>query len=252
MNDLSEKEQLDELRAWWQENRAMVLGGVGLGIALILGFRMYTSQQVNEALAASTRYEDLVEAVADGELEPARDIAATLFADYDDTVYARQARLAMARLYMDRGRDADAAEVLRPLATSGGDEPLELVARLRLARILLYQDKPGEVLDLIEVPADSAFASRYHEVLGDAHYALGNLAEAASAWNAALADVRGQQTIDARLIRMKLDDLPDVDGAGSSADVGVPLPTVKPAAADEPAADTVDEDDTSEQDEVEE
>lgn len=212
----------------------MVLGGVGLGIALILGFRMYTTQQAGEALAASAQYENLVEAVADGELEPARDIAATLFADYGDTVYARQARLAMARLYMDRGRDADAAEVLRPLATSGGDDPLELVARLRLARVLLYQDKPDEVIDLLDVPADTAFAARYHEVLGDAHYALGNLSQAAAAWNAALADARGQQTIDARLIRMKLDDLPDLDGAAASSELGVPVPGVATTTADEP------------------
>ncbi len=211
----------------------MVLGGVGLGIALILGFRMYTTQQASEALAASAQYENLVEAVADGELEPARDIAATLFTDYGDTVYARQARLAMARLYMDRGRDADAAEVLRPLAESGGDDPLELVARLRLARVLLYQDKPAEVIDMLDVPADTAFAARYHEILGDAHYALGNLSQAAAAWSAALADARGQQTIDARLIRMKLDDLPDLD-AGASSDPGVPVPGVASTTADEP------------------
>ena len=159
MNDLSEKEQLDELRAWWQENRGMVLGGIVLGIAVIAGFRLYTSQQVNTALEASAEYEALVEEVADGDFEPAAEIAERLFSDYDDTVYASQARLAMARLYMDRGRDADAADVLRPLATAGGDTPLELVARLRLAQILLYQDRPQDVLELLETPEDSAFAA---------------------------------------------------------------------------------------------
>ena len=210
MNDLTEKEQLDELRAWWQENRAMVLGGIALGIAVIAAFRMYTTSQENAALEASAHYESLIEEVADNNLEPAEAIAATLFSDYDDTAYARQARLAMARLYMDRGRDADAAEVLRPLATGGGNSPLELVARLRLARVLLYQDKPQEVLDLLEPPQDSAFVARYNEVIGDAHYALGNLDEAAAAWNAVLADVEGQQTVDVQLVRMKLDDLPEI------------------------------------------
>lgn len=210
VNDLSEKEQLDELKAWWAENRAWVLGGIAIGLAIIIGFRSYTSAQIGASTEASTHYEQLAEEVSADRLEPAEDIAATLFADYSGTVYADQARLAMARLYMDRGRDGDAAEVLRPLAARG-DEPIELVGRLRLAQILLYQDKPQEALELLDVPEDSAFAARYNDVIGDAHYALGQLDEAAAAWNAVLADTEGQQTVDAAFVRMKLADLPEAD-----------------------------------------
>ena len=209
MNELSEKEQLDELRVWWQENRFLVIGGIALGIAIIAGFRLWTSSQSEQSLAASTRYEALIAEVADNKLEPARVIADELFSDYSATIYADQARLAMARLYMDSGRDADAAEVLRPLAVGSGDEPMQLVARLRLARILLYQDKPQEVLELLDASTDSAFAARYNEVIGDAHFALGNFDEAAAAYTAVLADVRGQQTIDAAFVQMKLSDLPE-------------------------------------------
>ncbi len=209
MNDLSEKEQLDELRVWWQENRFLVIGGIALGIAIIAGFRMWTSNQFDKSLAASTHYEALTAEVAGNKIEPARAIADELFNNYSATVYADQARLAMARLYMDSGRDADAAEVLRPLAVGSGDEPMHLVARLRLARILLYQDKPQEVLNMLDAPSDSAFAARYNEVIGDAHFALGHFDDAADAYTAALADVRGQQTIDAALVQMKLSDLPD-------------------------------------------
>lgn len=218
MNDLSEKEQLDELRSWWKENQAWVLGGIAIGLLAIFGLRYYQSQQQEGALQASARYEALVNEVADDQLDPAIEIAATLFAEHGDTVYASQARLAMARMYMDRGRDADAAEVLRPLATSGGDDPLRLVARLRLARVLLYQDKPQEVLDLLKMPEDTAFAARYNEAIGDAHYALGNMTEAAAAYQAVLADSSAQQTVNAQFVRMKLADLPDTDAADLAAD----------------------------------
>lgn len=220
MNDLSEKEQLDELRAWWQENRAWVLGGIAIGIAAIVGFRMWGNAQMTMATEASAQYEALVDEVADDNLDPAKEIADNLFANYASTVYADQARLAMARLYMDRGRDADAAEVLRPLAGKRGSEPLIQVARLRLARILLYQDKPEEVLQLLEAPADSAFAARVNEVLGDAHFALGNIDAAADAYNAVLADAEGQQTVDAALVRMKLNDLPQADDPADAGEQG--------------------------------
>lgn len=225
MNDLSEKEQLDELRAWWQENRAWIIGGVVIGLVAIIGYRMHSTQQLNEALEASAHYEALTEEVSDNDLEGSQAIAGKLFADYGDTVYARQARLAMARLYMERGRDADAAGVLRPLADAGGDDPLRLIARLRLARVLLYQDKPEEALELLDLPADTAFAARFNELTGDAHYALGNMDAAAAAYAAVLADVNGQQTVNVDLVRMKLNDLPDTDEAvptdGDTADEAV-------------------------------
>lgn len=217
MNDLSEKEQLDELRSWWQENRAWVLGGIAIGLVAIFGLRYYQGNQQESALQASARYEALVNEVADDDLEPAIEIANALFAENGDTVYAEQARLAMARLYMDRGRDADAAEVLRPLAQSRGDNPLRLVARLRLARVLLYQDKPQEALDLLEMPGDTAFAARFNEAIGDAHFALGNIAEAAAAYEAVLADSASQQTVNVQFVRMKLADLPDSADASATA-----------------------------------
>lgn len=211
MNDLSEKEQIDELRSWWKENRPWILGGIAVGLVAIIGFRMYQSQQLNDALQASARYEALVNEVADDKLEPAMEISNSILTENGNTVYASQTRLAMARLYMDRGRDADAAEVLRPLAESGGDDPMRLIARLRLARVLLYQDKPQEALDLLQKPGDTAFVARFNEVIGDAHFALGNMEEAAAAYEAVLADTAAQQTVNAQLVQMKLADLPDMN-----------------------------------------
>jgi len=220
VNDLSEKEQLDELRAWWQENRAWIIGGVAIGLAAIIGFRMYSTQQLNSALEASAHFEALAEEVADNDLAGSETLANTLFTEYDDTVYASQARLAMARLYMDSGRDADAAEVLGPLARSGGDDPLALVARLRLARVLLFQEKPQQALELLDLPSDTAFTARFNELIGDAHFALGNMEEAAAAYEAVLADINGQQTINVDVVRMKLNDLPDTSEAEPMADAG--------------------------------
>ncbi|MBT8085027.1 MAG: tetratricopeptide repeat protein [Woeseia sp.] len=211
MNDLSEKEQIDELRGWWKENRAWVLSGIAIGLVAIIGFRMYKTQQLTSALQASVRFEELVDAVADNKLEQANSIAGTIFSENSETVYASQARLAMARLYMDRGRDADAVEVLRPLATASGNDPVQLVGRLRMARVLLYQGKPQEALDLLDEPADTAFAARFRELIGDAHAELGNVAEAATAYQSVLGDVAAQQTVNVQLVQMKLDDLPDLN-----------------------------------------
>jgi len=208
VNDLSEKEQLEEFRAWWSQNAWFVIGGLLLGIAGLVGWNFWQDRQASAEVAASSAYEALVEQVADGNQDEAGTLAAELFRDYDATPYAAQGRLAMARLYMDGGRDQDAADVLRPLAASGDGDVMTLVARHRLAQILLYQDKPQDVIDLIGTPGDTAFAARFHEVLGDAQLALGNLTQAREAYQAVLADARAAQTVNTALVRMKLDDLP--------------------------------------------
>ena len=38
MEELSEKEQLDAMRSWWQENGRYVIGGVMLGVAMLVGW----------------------------------------------------------------------------------------------------------------------------------------------------------------------------------------------------------------------
>jgi len=211
VEDLSEKEQLDALRAWWAENGSYVMGGIAVGIVVIFGWNSWQQGIAEEEIAASTLFEDVMEAAGRGLVDSAGPPAETLFADYPTTPYAAQARLAMARLYMDRGRDQDAADVLRPLAESGGDDELSLVARLRLARILLYQEKPEQAVTLASGQTDTAFAARFSDVLGDAYAALGQYSEAEAAYIAALNDNPLAPTVDATLVQLKINDLPAPD-----------------------------------------
>lgn len=115
----------------------------------------------------------------------------------------------MARLYMDKGRDQDAADTLRGLVEGDADPALQQIGTLRLAKILLYQNKPQEVVDLLaDKSGDSAFAARFAEVLGDAYVALERYDDAADRYALALADDPQLPTVDRNLIQMKINDLP--------------------------------------------
>jgi predicted negative regulator of RcsB-dependent stress response len=239
VNDLSEKEQLDALRAWWAENGSYVMGGIAVGIVVIFGWNSWQQGIAEEEVAASTLFEDVMEASARGFIDSAIPPAESLFAEYPDSPYAAQARLALARLYMDRGRDQDAADVLRPLAESAADDELTLVARLRLARILLYQERPEEVIALASGQPETAFAARFNEILGDAHAALGQYSEAEAAYIAALNDNPLAPTVDATLIQLKINDLPAPDQAAAPVDAEVQVE--EPMPADDADDETVNE-----------
>lgn len=212
MDDLlSEKEQIDKMRAWWSDYGLYVVGGIVLGAAILFGINYYQTQKVNAEIAASALYDDLTEYVTGGDLEAAETTAAELDSDYGNSSYAAQSKLAMARLYMDKNRDQDAAEALNELLEMNGFEHIQHVARVRLAKVLLYQGKPEDVLTLLEGKENEAFAARYAEELGDAYVALGRYDEARTSYQEALGEA--QPTIDQGLVQLKLMDLPDEGGS---------------------------------------
>lgn len=208
MEDLSDKEQLDAMRSWWAENGNFVLGGIAAGLILIFGWNRWQGGIADAEIAASTLYEDVMYAADLGRIEDAVGPANELFETYESSPYTAQTRLAMARLYMDKSRDQDAADVLRGLIESSPDDELALIGRLRLAKILLYQGKAEEALSVLRDRADTAFAARYSEVMGDAYAAMGSYSEAEAAYIAALNDSQLTPTVDLSIIQLKINDLP--------------------------------------------
>ncbi len=212
MDDLqSEKEQIEEMKAWWAEYGRYVIAGVIIAVGLIIGFTLYKNNKLEAQIEASELFETLANHVADGDLEDAQGVAGQLANNYANTAYAAQSKLAMARLYMDQNRDQDAADVLNELLQMRGNGALKHVGRVRPARILLYQDKPQEVLDLLDGQDNEAFAGLYAEARGDAHAALGQVAEAGEAYRLALAD--STRAVNVGLVQMKLLDLPEEEPA---------------------------------------
>ena len=104
MDDLSEKEQIEVMRSWWKENGTYVVLGIVIGVGGIFGLNQWRANQLETQIAASDLFEDLAEEIAENRLEPAEALASDMYGDYGTTIYADQARLAMARLYMDQGR----------------------------------------------------------------------------------------------------------------------------------------------------
>ncbi len=240
---LSEKEQIEAMRDWWRENGRFVIGGIVLGVGILVGWNQWKEYRLTARLEASARYETLANQVSGGMVDAAEASANDLYENYASTSYAALARLAMARLYMDRGRDQDAADTLEALLAIRGGTETQMVGRLRLAKIYLYQDKPQEVVDLLSGFEDSAFAARYDELLGDAHAALGEIPDAAASYARAMADDPTAPTVNRSLIQMKIVDLPDDEPAPDEAASEEPAAdaSVEPAAdtSVEPAADEV-------------
>jgi predicted negative regulator of RcsB-dependent stress response len=224
----SEKEQIEEMKAWWVEYRLYIISGVLIAVGGLLGYNHIQSSKLAAQIEASVLFETLAGHVFDGDLDDAEVVADNLANSYANTAYAAQSKLAMSRLYMDKNRDQDAADALTDLLAMRGNRALKSVGRLRLARVLLYQDKPQEVLDLLADQDGEAFAGLYAEMRGDAYAVLGQISDANEAYQIALTDT--SQTVNRGLVQMKLIDLPDVPAAAADEVEPEPDQVVEPDA----------------------
>ena len=238
MDDLlSEKEQIEQIRTWWSQYGGYVIGGLGLGIAVLAGYNYYENSKLEAQLEGSAMYESLTQHVVSGSLEEAETVASELDMKYAETSYAAQAKLAMARLYMDKNRDQDAIDTLNELLASSADEATKHVARARLARLLAYQGKSQEVIELLEDQDSEAFAAIYNELLGDAYYALGRIDDAQAAYQRVMLDPLATATVDQQLVQWKALDLPEPPAEEPTAAETEAQEVLEEPAVEEPAVD---------------
>lgn len=207
---LTERDQWDALKTWLKENGAWIVAGVLLGLLLLYGWRWWQERVTTRAQAAATRYSDVLEALARNDRARADQLTAALGKDYGETPYVDQAQLLLARADVDSGSLDEAAKRLERVAASSDDRELRSVARLRLARVQLMQQKADAALATLAQGEAGAFVPAFEEVKGDALLAKGDRAGALAAYRKA-AEATEPALIDHGLLQLKINDLAPVD-----------------------------------------
>ena len=90
------------------------------------------------------------------------------------------------------------------------DEAIEKNIRKNIEKNM-YQKKYQEVIDMLTENNGHAFETKYSELLGDAYYGLQEYDAAEAAYLEALRTTNQPQVVDAALIQMKINDLPDTN-----------------------------------------
>jgi predicted negative regulator of RcsB-dependent stress response len=224
---LSEKEQIERIREWWRENGWYLVGGIALGALALFGWNRYQHYVDTRGEQAAALYAQVRDALADDNRESAQRLLGQLREDYASSPYTDQAGLMLARAFLVSDT-SKAAEELRYVMEHTDDHELGLIARLRLARVLIYQKQDRQALNLLAVDDPGQFAARISEIRGDAYVALKDTEAARTAYTSALT-APGSDWLNRNFLEMKLDALgspqqaADVEGApggGSGAEAG--------------------------------
>lgn len=196
----------ERVKAWIRANGSSLFLGIVLGVGILLGFEWWNSHKQDRAAAASALFTQVLTQQQQGATADARATADRLMKEYEATPYAGKAALVAARIAFDAQDAAAAQSYLQWAMTEGREEATRHAARLRLGRILLAQDKIDEALPLVQVDQYNGFQAEYEELRGDLLAKKGQLAEARTAYRAALERLRAGSPY-ARVLQMKLDDL---------------------------------------------
>lgn len=194
---LNEHEQSEQVRNWLRNNALGLIGGVGLGLAVIAGWQWWQGQRLQQGMQANATYAQATGTLAAGKVPADKGQAMLASLEKGNPTLGTLAALQLAKAQVDAGKRDDAIATLRKLGEADAD--LRPVVRQRLARLLIDAGKAKDALPLLDDERDAAML----DVRGDAQFALGDKAKAQEAYRKALAlvDVGNPQH---RLISMKL------------------------------------------------
>lgn len=202
----TEEQQVEALKQWWADNGRAVLLGIGIGLAMIFGFRAWQGQKESTAQNASGVYTDVLESLErDDDGERFLGLVEEIREDYAGSPYAAMASLAEARFQVENDNLPEAESALRWAADEGTFGEIVPVAQLRLARVLKAQGKYPEALKALDRVSSPAFTGHVEEIRGDIYLDQGDAAQAASAYQRARDS--GSPTNSGAALQMKIDDL---------------------------------------------
>lgn len=204
--NISEREQLETLRKWWDANGKAIVLGLAVGLAALFGYRYWQSMLDAKAESASLNYQHFLQLAAAGPGDEARSAGQAIVGAYPDSAYARLTSLLLARLEVDDGKLPAAKAHLQWVIDNAKGSELADVARGRLAQLLLAEGDVDAASAQVSKVQDAGATTSFAELRGDILAAQGKHAEAAAMYERAIAEV-GDVGGDASHLEMKRDAL---------------------------------------------
>ena len=200
------EQELEALKKWWGENGRTVVIGVLLGLGGVFGWTTYQQRLEANAEALSIIYQQIIEAVSQGQHGAVRAQAASLIESSPKSGYAALGALLAAKSAYAQ-KDLDGAKnslfwVIQNAEKTG----LKDIARIRLARVLIEENRLNEAKQNLDGVENPSFSPTVNEIRGDIRLMEGDVEGAREAYQRTLNAENASGTTRER-VRMKMDDL---------------------------------------------
>lgn len=210
----TDEERVEALKKWWKENGTSLVSGLVIGVSALVGWNLWTDHKQGVGDQASAVYSRMMASIAQGNPDQAQTSAGELVTNFTGSAYATHAALAMAKVKVEQGDLVAAASQLRWAMDHASQSAMKHIARLRLARVLLAQEKHDAALaELTGIDAGS-FKALYEELRGDILLGQGKNKEAYVAFQSAMNTLEpaSQNRV---MLQIKMDSIGNLDTPAS-------------------------------------
>jgi predicted negative regulator of RcsB-dependent stress response len=187
--DFEEQERIAELKAWWEDNRWYVLGGILLAIAIFAGYRGYLWWNAKQAEDAAAAWAPVNDALKAKDTRKTEEAAKAMIEKHPGSFQASESALILARLAFEDGKLDESRKQLE-WVLANGSELHRGVARMRLASVLLEQKKYEDALRVLDGNKDEAYIPLAANLRGDVMLAQNRIDEARAAYKSAVDKAR--------------------------------------------------------------
>jgi predicted negative regulator of RcsB-dependent stress response len=203
---LTEQEQIELLKSWIKQYSVVILAGVLIAAVAITGWRYWQQRQNKILTHASAVYDEMLTMRAQNDSTSTLVQAQKLFSHYPQTTYGQMAAFMLARDAVIKKDYPEAEKRLNWIIEHSKIDSIRQIARIRLARTLIAENKPREAIKELQTVEDNSFNGLTDEVKGDAYLALNDTKMARQSYQQALDELPNADVIRP-ILRMKYDNL---------------------------------------------
>ncbi|MEO5882097.1 MAG: tetratricopeptide repeat protein [Caldimonas sp.] len=218
--DLEEQEQLDQLKAFWNQYGNLISGLLIVIAAAYLSWVGWNWYQRDQGVKAGAMYDEFDRAVQAADAERAGRILGDMKERFPRAAFTGQAGLAAAKLAGEKGQAEAARADLAWVAGSASESEYRTIARMRLAGLLLDEKKYDEALKQLDGVDGVEFQALAADRRGDILMAQGKAEDAkaayAKAWAAMDAKVDYRRVVEAKLNVLGVDPAASAAGGAGS------------------------------------
>ena len=191
----TEEENTEFLSSLWSSYKYLLLLSVILLGGGIIGWEYWSQNKITKLQDSSDMYESFINALNDSELDQ-KVLAEEIVQKYPNSLYADLVTFHLAKISVDQSNLNKAEEHLRWILDRHDSkwdsdfDPIEVTARLRLARVLIANENPEKAIEIIEYSQN--LNSSLYEVKGDAQEQLGQFSQAKLSYLKALESTQSQ------------------------------------------------------------
>ena len=203
----TEEQQLEAIKRWWKQYGNMITWTIFLVALMVAGWRYWQHHQQVTAENASMQYDAMMLGLKNDDKTTAIHKGEVLIQDYAKTPYASLAALALAKQAVEDKALDQARAHLQWIIDQGHSTEFQLIARVRLARLLIDEKDYSAAMALLDVKDANGYVTLIEELKVNIYLSEGKIEDAKKAYVKAWKSVPDSLQNNRMILRMKLEAL---------------------------------------------